>query len=202
MHSQYGEDTLIVHILAEAKLPKKGVYIDVGCNHPLHANNTYLLYKNGWRGICIDAHDFSDEFTRYRPEDEFISKAIASASGIAKFHFEPNLEGLSSLLEGKINTQVKEVELGPLSAIIEERGIDQIDLLSVDVEGTEIDVINSLGNKIGLPRLIIAEFNTLGKINKYLQPFLLSIGYHIISVSHANLLATRCFETDYAALPH
>ena len=34
---------------------KKGVYVDVGCNHPIKYNNTYLLYKKGWEGINIDA---------------------------------------------------------------------------------------------------------------------------------------------------
>ena len=36
---------------------KKGVYIDVGCNHPIKFNNTYLLYKRGWSGINIDGLD-------------------------------------------------------------------------------------------------------------------------------------------------
>jgi len=31
-----------------------GIYIDVGCNHPIKFNNTYLLYKRGWKGINID----------------------------------------------------------------------------------------------------------------------------------------------------
>ena len=26
---------------------KKGIYIDVGCNHRIKFNNTYLLYKRG-----------------------------------------------------------------------------------------------------------------------------------------------------------
>jgi len=25
----------------------KGIYIDVGCNHPIKYNNTYLLHKRG-----------------------------------------------------------------------------------------------------------------------------------------------------------
>ena len=33
---------------------KNGFYVDVGCNHPIKFNNTYLLYKRGWSGINID----------------------------------------------------------------------------------------------------------------------------------------------------
>ena len=37
------------------KNKKKGIFIDVGCNHPIkYNNNTYLLYKKGWNGINID----------------------------------------------------------------------------------------------------------------------------------------------------
>ena len=32
----------------------RGYYIDVGCNHPIKYNNTYLLHKRGWSGINID----------------------------------------------------------------------------------------------------------------------------------------------------
>ena len=31
-----------------------GIYIDVGCNHPIKYNNTYLLYRKGWNGLNID----------------------------------------------------------------------------------------------------------------------------------------------------
>ena len=37
----------------------KGNFIDLGCNHPIKFNNTYLLYKRGWRGLNIDLHQTS-----------------------------------------------------------------------------------------------------------------------------------------------
>ena len=40
---------LIVDRLFKNK--EKGIYIDVGCNHPIKYNNTYLLHKRGWVGI-------------------------------------------------------------------------------------------------------------------------------------------------------
>ena len=39
----------------------KGIYIDLGCNHPIKYNNTYLLYKRGWSGINIDSDQTSIE---------------------------------------------------------------------------------------------------------------------------------------------
>ena len=37
----------------------KGIYVDVGCNHPIKYNNTYLLYKKGWNGINVDSDEKS-----------------------------------------------------------------------------------------------------------------------------------------------
>ena len=47
----YGSiDLLLKYIF---KNQKKGLYIDVGCHHPVMNNNTYLLYQKGWHGIKI-----------------------------------------------------------------------------------------------------------------------------------------------------
>ena len=60
-------DLIIDRIFANKK---KGVYIDVGCNHPIKYNNTYLLYKRGWNGINIDLDKLSiKEFNKFRKKD-------------------------------------------------------------------------------------------------------------------------------------
>ena len=37
-----GEDLVIIE---NFKNIKNGIYVDAGCYHPLHLNNTFLLYK-------------------------------------------------------------------------------------------------------------------------------------------------------------
>ena len=49
-------DLLISYIFRNKR---KGIFIDIGCNHPVYNNNTYLLYKKGWRGINIDLDEKS-----------------------------------------------------------------------------------------------------------------------------------------------
>ena len=31
-----------------------GIYLDIGSQHPISNNNTYLLFKRGWSGVNID----------------------------------------------------------------------------------------------------------------------------------------------------
>ena len=50
-HSISNVDLIIDRLFSKIE---KGVYLDVGCNHPIKFNNTYLLHKKGWSGINID----------------------------------------------------------------------------------------------------------------------------------------------------
>ena len=60
-YSMDGED-LVVSKYFENK--KQGFYIDVGCYHPIHRNNTHLLFKKGCN-INIDIHNFSIDLFNY-----------------------------------------------------------------------------------------------------------------------------------------
>ena len=58
----------------------KGIYIDIGCNHPIKYNNTFLLYKRGWKGINIDLDDKSiDQFKKLRNKDTNIKTLVTRA---------------------------------------------------------------------------------------------------------------------------
>ena len=49
--SQLKEDE---YIISYFKKGYKGNFVDLGCFHPTRHNNTFQLYKKGWRGINID----------------------------------------------------------------------------------------------------------------------------------------------------
>ena len=69
-YSMDNEDTVILKYFKDRK---NGFYVDVGCYHPIHINNTYLLYKKNWHGINIDTSQFSiDLFNYMRPKDLII----------------------------------------------------------------------------------------------------------------------------------
>ena len=81
-YSMDGEDLIISDYFSNRK---KGFYIDVGCYHPLHRNNTFLLYKKGWHGINIDIHSFSiDLFNHLRPKDLNYNFAVSNDNQILK----------------------------------------------------------------------------------------------------------------------
>ena len=55
-YSMEGEDLIVLNL---AQKISNGFYVDVGGYHPLHLNNTFLLYKKNWSGINIDLSAFS-----------------------------------------------------------------------------------------------------------------------------------------------
>ena len=51
-YSQAFQDKFILHVLKEKK---DGFFLEIGSNHPIINNNTYILEKNyGWKGILVE----------------------------------------------------------------------------------------------------------------------------------------------------
>ena len=77
---------------------KKGIYLDIGCYHPIKDSNTALLYNNGWKGINIDISKESIEmFKIFRPNDLNLNFGISTKNGYEKAYFEKDISTLSSL---------------------------------------------------------------------------------------------------------
>ena len=160
INANWGLDVVIKDIF---KNKKKGIYIDVGCHHPLINNHTYLLYKNGWRGINVDL-DFSsiDMFNYFRPDDCNKLKAVSNIKGFTKFYFFHNRAPKNTISKksSKGAKLIKRIETDTLDNIIKKSKflIKKIDFLSIDVEGNELNVLKGLNFKKYKPKVVVLEF--------------------------------------------
>ena len=145
---------------------KKGFFVDVGSYHPIHRNNTMLLYKKGWRGINIDISDFSIKLFEYlRPEDLNINLAVSKKNGYVDMFFQKKLSQLSTIkkinannvFQGKVKTE--KIVSKKLTEIIDNSKYKgkKIDFLDIDVEGADLDVLESLDFDRYSPELICVE---------------------------------------------
>lgn len=144
-----------------------GTYVDVGAHHPTALSNTCFFYNRGWRGINIDASQESIAlFDQYRPHDVNLNVGIGSQGGNLEFHrfecslfdtFDSDMAHKWSKYSNKVRIEV--VKCYPLSYILQKYLPDgsEIDLLSIDVEGLEIDVINSNNWDRYRPKIIVVE---------------------------------------------
>jgi hypothetical protein len=160
-HAQFAEDISI-----ERHFPKKfkGFFVDVGCFHPVKYNNTYKLYKKGWRGVNIDIDSIKIEgFQIVRPSDTNIARAVSNTPGTLDYWSNGFYSLTGSLDEsfaaGKPGYIKKTVEADTLTNILSKTKYQgqRIDFLTVDAEGHDYEVLTSLDFEIYQPRLIAVE---------------------------------------------
>lgn len=201
INANWGLDVVVKDIL---KNKKKGIYVDVGCHHPLINNNTYLLYKKGWRGINIDL-DFNsiDMFNHFRPDDYNELKAVSNIRGFTKFYFFHNRAPKNTISKksGAGAKLVKKIETDTLDNIIKKSKfpIKKIDFLSIDVEGNELNVLKGLNFKKYKPRVVVLEFidpsikefyghKIENIINSKIYKFMKNRNYKLINWIHDDLV--------------
>ena len=130
----------------------KGIYVDVGCNHPIKFNNTYLLYRRGWRGINIDFDSKSiNEFKKYRPKDYSVEKIVSNDEEIKDIYIYHKRSAINTLSKDLVNyrkNKPKEIAKGKsttLGKIIDESPFkgEKINLISIDIENHEYEVLKN-----------------------------------------------------------
>ena len=162
-YSMEGEDLEILKILNNIE---NGFFVDAGAYHPLHINNTYLLYKKNWRGINIDLSEFSiDLFNYIRPEDININVAVSNSDNEVTFYAQKKLSQLSTIrknvakerMQGFIGEQ--KIKSSKLTTILNNSKYKnrKIDFLDIDLEGADFEALKSLDFEIYRPKLICIE---------------------------------------------
>ena len=185
-YSMDGEDIFIINYF---KNKNNGFYIDVGCYHPLHRNNTFLLHKNGWSGINIDIHQFSiDLFNYLRPDDVNLNCAVSNLNGVTKMFYQKKLSQLSTIDEkqAKIafqgNIKTSEIKCFTLDAILEKLKFNEkkINLLDIDVEGGDLKVLKGFSLEKFKPELICVEIHEKEIKHSEIYEYLSNFSYELV----------------------
>ena len=173
-YSQGSMDLILNHIF---KNKNDGFYIDVGCQHPIKNNNTYLLFKKGWKGVNIDLDSVNiDLFNFFRPKDKNINSAVSNNVETVKlfyYHQKSPIntldENISLRQQAKIEKKI-DIQTNTLENILDNYSINKIDLLTIDVEGFELKVLKGLNFDKYKPCVIVVEFLDL-ESNKWEIPY-------------------------------
>jgi FkbM family methyltransferase len=156
---------------------RNGFFIEAGANDGIAQSNTLFLERcRGWRGMLVEA---IPELARRCRENR--PTAIVEHAALVAFDFQPRTIdmrycGLMSLVVGAMGDAAREhdhIQLGvelqgtepydvsvpaaTLSSLIERHGIERIDLLSLDVEGYELNVLRGLDLERHGPHAILVE---------------------------------------------
>jgi len=157
-YSQYGED---VYAISKFRHKRDGFYVDVGAYHPHLYSVTYAFYKKGWRGIAIDPNPITKILFRiFRPRDMFVCTGVGKGVRVYK-QFDDG--AYNTFVEGEGGQALR-----PLADILSENHVSSIDFMNIDVEGMDLEVLQSHNWNI-LPKVIAVEAEVGSPVQKYLE---------------------------------
>jgi FkbM family methyltransferase len=185
--SQFGEDRWIRQSLA---LPRQGVYCEVGAHDGRTLSNTAHFHLCGWTGVLVEPDPRNAEALYLNRPDDFIFTVVAGKEpGFVSFRLcdDSSLSGVLRDEGRSIRVQCK-----TLTQILREAGVPRLDLLSIDTEGTELDVWAGLDLTYFRPQVVIIEFDTIGLPDRSedILRTLESDGYGLCHQTGANLIFT------------
>lgn len=167
---QSGEDAWLLTWLQEQAIPwaNDGFYVDIGANHPVVLSATYLLYRQGWRGITVEPIPaLCALHARLRPRDICLDVGVGARSGVETFwetapdYFcsfsqataeKAEADGLCRVLR---RTKVK--VLPPREIIAHVPSGTRINYLSIDTEGLDSEILKTWPWEQCQPDLISCE---------------------------------------------
>jgi FkbM family methyltransferase len=178
--SQSGEDIIVQYLFRQIKITSP-TYLDIGTNHPIVGNNTYLLYLRGSTGVCIEPDpELCREIRKKRPKSKLLQAGIGidNQREAALHVFPPPYTGWNTFSheeakkkEAETGVRVKKtlnVPLLNINDVIRESFHSAPDFLSIDIEGLDLAVLQTLDFQKHAPAVICAEtiaFST-GRLSK------------------------------------
>ena len=164
-YAQHGEDLLVEQLLGKIKS-----FIDVGANDGVLFSNTYKFAKTGAGGLCLEPSPSCFLKLRlnhlFHPRVKCVRAAVSNRSGSISFIKDGYEEVLSRVTDSSCsqnaNHSIDEPTISvpalTLKKILHRYScFQQVDLLSVDVEGHEKQVFEGLQGYPFKARIIILE---------------------------------------------
>ncbi len=170
-YSSHGEDAVLRAIFEElGGLPDAGFYVDVGAFHPRAVSNTALLHSAGWQGINIEPNPvMAARLRKARPGDITLQQAAGTPRRTSDLLFfgraassntlDPEFAEKISADQGVAVEEAIPTEVVPLAEVFD-RHLPPgrvIDFLNVDVEGMDLEVLQSNDWQRFRPRLVAVE---------------------------------------------
>ena len=204
-YAQCGEDIIIAYVFGALGVDKIR-YLDIGAHHPSYLSNTYLFYTQGHQGVCVEPDvTLLPAFRTRRPRDTLLNIGIAPEEGEADFFVmsTPTLNTFSREEAERVASygsqrieRVERVRIRPVNTVIAESFATLPNLLSLDVEGLDLAILQSLDFSACAPEVICVE--TLSytedrserKLTEIID-FVTAQGYFVYADTYVNSIFVR-----------
>lgn len=155
---------LIINYIFKNKI--NGFYLDIGAQHPISNNNTYILHKRGWGGINIDLDKKNIElFKIARPKELNLNYAVSNTEGLTDLYFYHDASPINTLSSEVSKFQnanikkIKKIHTKSLNSILQNINTERhIDYMNIDVEDYEEKVLEGFDINKYKPSVISIEY--------------------------------------------
>jgi FkbM family methyltransferase len=168
-------------------MPDKGVMVDIGAGPDgIQGSNSYFFEQNGWNVICVDADPRNVEKLQ-KNRKVGIGALVTNKEGDIDFYMNLKTPDISGIIQTPDNRESSvKIKGTKLEQILSDKNITNIDILSIDTEGSEIDVFESMDFEKHKPKILIIEVITQGRFNSDIQTYFENKGYHMVAEIGAN----------------
>jgi FkbM family methyltransferase len=177
-YSQSGED-LIVRFIFDAIGIERPRFLDIGAHHPVYLNNTYLLYRQGCRGVNVEPDPkLFAHFPRIRRGDRNLNVGVGTSEGTLDF-FVMSQRTLNTFSESEALRYAAEgsarimdrmpVQVRPVNDIVAEHFVGAPEFVSIDVEGLDWTILQAFDLPRFRPKVFCIEtvtFSAKGQSEK------------------------------------
>lgn len=167
-HAQLFQDLFVAWVLKEQR---QGFFCEFGAtNGVLLSNSCYLERELGWTGICAEpARGWHDELKRNRPNAQVETRCVWSTSGETLQFKETAIKEHSTIgafsdadthSRRRIDAHRYSVDTISLNDLLQQHAAPKdFDYLSMDTEGSELEILRALDFARFRPRIITVEHN-------------------------------------------
>lgn len=192
--SQFGEDRYIYENLTQKR---EGFFVDVGAGNPKRLSNTYFFERLGWNGLCIDGDQRQVDQLKEIRSVPVVKAVIAGEAKETNFYLadKPELSRIDPPPPKYADRFEKseKVTTQTLNSVLEKHEVGRIDLLSIDIEGQELEVLKSFNWERYDPDILIVEVVTLENSDLFekVEDFFSSRPYEVVFETIANIIYKR-----------
>lgn len=201
-YSQFGED-LLIDVMFHGRIDP-GFYVDICAHHPKRFSNTFLLHKKGWRGINVEGDpELINLFRDERPNDINISAFVSDKEEVVTFN-RFNESAVNTISGGKAAdysarwhiVSSEQISTRTLAGILDQHlpPGQNIDLLSVDVEGVDLQVLQGNDWSKYRPTQVVVELEGLDFMNAAAHPavqYMQQEGYRLSAFIHVSAFFSK-----------
>ena len=188
-YSQINQD---LEVLKFYNNKRDGFFIEIGASDGIELSNTYLLEtKYNWSGICVEPIPIKFEMLcKNRPKSLCYSNAVFNESNKKViFDIANNFDLLSGISfnidchKNLVNANKTQITVTTISLndLLEKSNAPQfIEYLSLDTEGSELEILKSVDLHKYTIGLINVEHNHIEPRRTQIRDYLTSFGYDYI----------------------